>query len=63
MSGQYIFRVPIISKWEYKSYRKTGVHKVDWLALRLRRLLVKEKIKFTWRERKLNDCVKITIRF
>ena len=61
MAGKYIFRVPIMPTWDYHSYRETGVHRIEWLALRLRRLLVKEKIVFKWRERKIRNGVKITI--
>lgn len=44
-------------------YRKMGVQRVEWLALKLRKLLVKQKMNFKWHERKLKDCVKITVIF
>lgn len=49
--------------FHHAPYRSTGVHRVEYQALKLRRLLRKEKITFTWHERKLKDYVKITVRF
>jgi hypothetical protein len=61
MSGKYIFNVPVMPERNYKSYRLTGVHKIEWLALRVRRLLIKEKINFKWRERKVKNKIRIII--
>ncbi len=71
MSGKYVFLVPIASDQTYTDegnkfyhsspYRKTGVQRIEGLALKLRKILIKEKIIFKWRERKIRNGIRITI--